>query len=61
MINRSMKFLLVAKQEKNVEAYLETLQCLAERGHEVAVTVQERDDERDRRLAQQIVSPRFRV
>jgi len=56
-----MKFLLVAKQEKNVEAYLATLGSLVERGHDVAVAIQERDEARDRRIAQQIVSPRFRV
>ncbi|OFW04156.1 MAG: hypothetical protein A3I61_09210 [Acidobacteria bacterium RIFCSPLOWO2_02_FULL_68_18] len=56
-----MKFLLVAKQEKNVDAYLGTLRCLVERGHAVAVAVQERDEARDRRLAEQIASPRFRV
>ncbi len=51
MIRRSMTFVLVAKQEKNVEAYLETLQCLVERGQDVAVAVQARDEARDRRLA----------
>ncbi|MBI4485640.1 MAG: hypothetical protein HY655_06475, partial [Acidobacteria bacterium] len=56
-----MKFLLVAKQEKNVEAYLDTLRCLVERGHDVSVAVQERDTARDQRLAQQIASPLFRV
>ncbi len=56
-----MKFVLVAKQEKNVEAYLETLRCLLERGHDVGVAVQERDDARDRRLAEAVASPRFRV
>jgi FkbM family methyltransferase len=56
-----MKFLLVAKQQKNVSAHLETLQSLVERGHEVTVAVQERDETRDRRLAQQIDSARFKV
>jgi FkbM family methyltransferase len=56
-----MKFVLVAKQEKNVDPYLESLQCLVERGHDVAVAIQEPDEARDRRLAQTVASPRFRV
>lgn len=56
-----MKFLFVAKQEKNAAAYLETLHCLIGRGHEVTVAVQERDDQRDSGLAQQVQSDRFRV
>jgi len=49
-----MRFVFIAKQEKNVEAFLEMLRCLAERGHDVAVAIQERDDARDRRLAQEL-------
>jgi hypothetical protein len=56
-----MKFLLVAKQEKNALAFIETIRCLVERGHDVTVAVQERDDERDQRLAWQIGSDRFHV
>jgi FkbM family methyltransferase len=56
-----MKFLFVAKQQKNTAAFLDTLQALVQRGHEVTVAVQERDEERDRRLEQQIDSVRFKV
>ncbi|MBI4266015.1 MAG: hypothetical protein HY657_16695 [Acidobacteria bacterium] len=56
-----MRFLLVAKQEKNVAAYLETLRCLTARGHDVTVAVQERDDARDRRLEAVVGSERFRM
>jgi len=56
-----MKFVFVAKQKKNVEAYADTLRCLVTRGHEVTVTVQEPDEDRDRRLAQSIDSPRFHI
>jgi hypothetical protein len=56
-----MKFLFVAKQQKNAAAFLETLQAVVQRGHDVTVAVQERDEERDRRLELQIASPRFRV
>ena len=56
-----MKFLLVAKQQKNSTAFLETLQSLVDRGHHVTVAVQERDDARDRQLEQQVDSARFKV
>jgi FkbM family methyltransferase len=56
-----MRFLLVAKQQRNASAFLSTLQHLVARGHDVTVAVQERDDARDRRLAQQVDSERFRV
>src|SRR5688500_3421361 len=56
-----MRFLFVAKQQRNASAFLETLRGLVERGHDVIVGVQERDDARDRRLAQQVGSERFSV
>jgi FkbM family methyltransferase len=56
-----MKFLLVAKQEKNAAAFLETLGCLVERGHQVTIAVQEHDEARNQRLAAQIPSERFCV
>ena len=56
-----MKFLLVAKQQRNASAFLGALQGLVARGHDVTVAVQERDEARDRRLAQQVASERFRV
>lgn len=56
-----MKFVFVAKQEKNAAAFLETLRLLIERGHHVTLAIQERDEERDRRVARQIDSDRFSV
>jgi FkbM family methyltransferase len=56
-----MKFLFVAKQEKNAAAFLEALRCLVERGHDVTLSIQERDEQRDLRLASRIPSTRFRV
>lgn len=56
-----MKLLLVAKQQRNASAFLETLQSLVARGHDVTVAVQERDDARDQRLVRQVESSRFRV
>jgi len=56
-----MRVLFVARQEKNVEVYLDTLRHRIDRGHAVAVAVQERDEARDRRLAQQIASERCPV
>jgi len=56
-----MKFLLVAKQEKNAAAFLDALRCLIERGHSVTLSIQERDETRDQRLRQQIPSDRFAV
>ena len=61
MIRHPMRFLSVATLETNAEAYLETLQSLVTRGHEMVVAVQERDVARDSRLAERIVAPRFRV
>lgn len=46
-----MRFLLVVKQKKNLEAFLETMRCLVERGHSVTVAVQDRDDRKDEPLA----------
>ena len=56
-----MKFLLVFKQERNVGTFLDTIRCLVEGGHEVALGVQERDDERDAQLATAVSSDRFSV
>jgi len=56
-----MKFLVVVKQERNVATYLDTLRSLIARGHQVTLAVQERDDNRDRRLEAQVGSERFRV
>ncbi len=56
-----MKFLFVAKQQKNAEAFLATLKAVVERGHDVTIAVQEWDDERDRRFEEAINSPRLTV
>ena len=56
-----MKFLFVAKQQRNAAAYFDTLQGLVQRGHQVTVAVQERDEARDRQLADRIESERFTV
>lgn len=45
-----MRFLLVLKQKKNADAFLETMGALAARGHSVTVAVQDSDDKRDERL-----------
>ncbi|MEQ1575926.1 MAG: hypothetical protein ABL993_16955, partial [Vicinamibacterales bacterium] len=59
--DKPMRFLLVVKQKKNVEAFLGTLRCLVERGHSVTLAVQERDEKRDERLAAAIDEARFTV
>jgi FkbM family methyltransferase len=41
-----MKFLIVVKQKKNVDTFLETVRVLVERGHTVSLAVQERPDAR---------------
>ena len=46
-----MRFLLVVKQRRNAEALLGTLRCLVDRGHSVALAIQDRDDKRDERFA----------
>lgn len=56
-----MKFLFVAKQQRNAAAYFDTLHGLVQRGHQVTVAVQERDEARDRQLAERINSDRFTV
>ena len=45
-----MRFLLVVKQRRNAEALLATLRCLVDRGHSVALAIQDRDDKRDERF-----------
>ncbi len=56
-----MRFLLVVKQAKNVDAFLETLRVLVARGHAVTLAIQDRDEERDQRLANAINQARFTV
>ncbi|MBM3820744.1 MAG: FkbM family methyltransferase [Acidimicrobiia bacterium] len=46
-----MRFLLVVKQKRNAEAFVGTMRALVERGHTVALAVQDTDEKRDERLA----------
>lgn len=56
-----MRFLLVVKQKKNVEAFFDTMRGLVDRGHFVTLAVQERDEKRDERLSAALDSARFEV
>ena len=56
-----MRFLLVVKQKRNVDAFLGTLQCLVEHGHSVTLAIQERDEKTETRLHLSINHPTFRV
>lgn len=54
-----MKFLLVAKQKKNVDSFRSTILRLLKSGHEVTLAIEERDPERDRKLLEEFASPAF--
>jgi FkbM family methyltransferase len=54
-----MKFLVVVKQKKNVDTFLDTIRALIGRGHAVTLAVQERHDARVEELAADLVSPSF--
>ena len=56
-----MKILVVLKQKKNVETFLGMIRVLVDRGHEVALAVQEWSDARDDEYRAEIPSPRFSV
>jgi FkbM family methyltransferase len=56
-----MKVLFVVKQKKNVETFIATIRALVDRGHHVALAVQERTEEQDERYRDEIDSPRFAV
>ena len=56
-----MRFLLVVKQKKNVEAFLATMRSLVERGHSVALAIQDSDEKRDERLAALVDAARFEI
>ena len=49
-----MRFLLVVKQQRNVDAFIEALRLLAGRGHSVTLAVQDADDRRNDRLSSAI-------
>lgn len=52
-----MKFLFVAKQKKNVDAFRTTIARLLQAGHEITLAIEERDEERDRTLLEEFASP----
>jgi FkbM family methyltransferase len=54
-----MKFLVIAKQKKNVDTFEAVLGELLALGHEVALAIQQRDPERDSRLAERLRHERF--
>jgi FkbM family methyltransferase len=54
-----MRFLFIAKQKKNVDTFETTIAELLARGHHVTLAVQQRDSERDRRLAERLASRDF--
>jgi FkbM family methyltransferase len=56
-----MRFLLVVKQKRNVDAFLGTLQCLVDRGHSVTLAIQERDEKTEARINLFVNHPAFRV
>jgi FkbM family methyltransferase len=56
-----MKILFVLKQKKNVDTFLPTIRLLVERGHRVALGVQEWSDRRDDDYRTEIPSPLFSV
>jgi FkbM family methyltransferase len=56
-----MKILFVVKQKKNVDTFIATIRALVDRGHSVALAVQERTEEHDDRYREEIDSPRFSV
>lgn len=56
-----MKFLFVVKQKKNVDAFEGVLAELLNAGHRVTVAIQDRDEQRDRRLVERFDNARFEV
>lgn len=56
-----MRFLLVVKQKRNVDAFLGTVRCLVARGHSVTLALQERDAKTETRVSELIGDPAFRV
>jgi FkbM family methyltransferase len=56
-----MTFLFIVKQKKNVDTFLDVIAYLLSAGHRVVLTIQQRGDERDERLAAQFASPLFEL
>jgi FkbM family methyltransferase len=54
-----MKFLVIAKQKKNVDTFEGVIARLLERGQTVTLAIQQRDPERDSRLAERLRHERF--
>ena len=54
-----MKFLFVASQKKNVDAFRVTIATLLRQGHSVRLALQDRDLSRDARVAEGLESPGF--
>ena len=54
-----MKFLVVAKQKKNVDTFEAVIAALLARGQTVTLAIQQRDPERDARLAERLRHERF--
>ena len=54
-----MKFLVVARQKKNVDTFRATIRRLLEQGHSVRLGLQDRDAGRDARVADGFDSPLF--
>ena len=54
-----MKFLIVARQKKNVDSFRTTIARLLEQGHPVRLGLQDRDAGRDARVAEGLDSPLF--
>lgn len=56
-----MRFLFVVRQKKNVDTFDEVIAQLLAAGHHVALTIQQRGDERDERLTARFASPLFEL
>ena len=54
-----MKFLVVAKQKKNVDTFEAVIAALLARGQTVTLAIQQRDPERDARLSERLRHERF--
>ena len=60
-MTRALTFLFVVKQKKNVDTFEGVIDELLAGGHSIKLAVQQRDEERDRRLAARFGSPRFEL
>ena len=60
-MTRALTFLFVVKQKKNVDTFEGVIDELLAGGHSIKLAVQQRDEERDRRLAARFASPRFEL